>query len=301
MKKESNKEINKDTRVTERALYASLLAVVLCCVMLFENTYAWFTQTVSTPVSVIQTGNFSAKLVLVTAQATFMDAGESVDESGENIENNLIFREYDIVNKDGSLSTVFEPGKSYCLPELYVQNTGNIDLNFTVTLAHDPTVMETVSIGTTEEASLTKEDGSTEVLSLYDVLSFVAYVTGENGELDLEHPIPLTVARGESDSDSDAGSEGSANDAGDAGDGNGAEAAGEDGNADSLAENGEKITAEGVVKGVLLAPKGEEVSISKSIVIQATMDKDAGIEYAGLELSGLQIIVNTSQVIPESE
>ena len=141
------KDKKKESRVTEKALYISLFAMVVSCAMLFESTYAWFTQTVSTPVSVIQTGNMSAKLVVPGEAASLIDAGEDA----ETEENNLIFREYDIVRKSGSGSTVFEPGKSYCLPEIYVQNTGNIDLAYTVTLGHNPEVKDTVYAETDDD------------------------------------------------------------------------------------------------------------------------------------------------------
>lgn len=56
--------MKKENRITERALYASLLSIVLCCVMLVETTYAWFTQTITSQVAVIQTGEMSAALVV---------------------------------------------------------------------------------------------------------------------------------------------------------------------------------------------------------------------------------------------
>ena len=274
------KEKKKESRVTEKALYVSLFAMTVSCAMLFESTYAWFTQTVSTPVSVIQTGSMSAKLVVPGEAASLIDAGEDA----ETEENNLIFREYDIVRKSGSGSTVFEPGKSYCLPEIYVQNTGNIDLSYTITLGHNPEVTETA-------------------LSLYDVLDFVAYVRGENDELDLEHPISLSVARGDSstEGDTEAGKTEEGGEAGAeaGGEADGESAAGNEGTGE--AETGEDNSTERMVAGVLEAPAEGETVVSKGFVIQATMKPEAGIEYSGLELSGLQIIVNTTQIIPDGE
>ena len=283
------KDKKKESRVTEKALYISLFAMVVSCAMLFESTYAWFTQTVSTPVSVIQTGNMSAKLVVPGEAASLIDAGEDA----ETEENNLIFREYDIVRKSGSGSTVFEPGKSYCLPEIYVQNTGNIDLAYTVTLGHNPEVKDTVYAETDDDVIITKEDGSTEVISLYDVLDFVAYVQVENGEYiewDWANPIPLTVARGDgsTEGNAEAGSEADEE-----------SAAGNE--ATDVAETGENNSTERMVTGVLNAPEGDEPVVSRGFVIQATMKPESGIEYSGLELSGLQIIVNTTQIIPDGE
>lgn len=267
---------SKEAKITEKALYVSLFAMVVSCAMLFESTYAWFTQTLSTPVSVIQTGNMSANLVIADVTAMAADAGEEAKaafiDAGENAEtkeNNLVFKEYksvstisDSENADDTENTVFEPGHSYRLPAIYVQNTGNIDLSYTITLGHNPEKEDTVTI--------TKEDGSTEEISLYDVLNFVAFVQVDNAgyiEWDWEHPIPLTVAR---------------------------EGTGE-------TEQAESNGTEHAVTGVLKAPVGEETVVSKGFVIQATMKPEAGIEYAGLELSGLQIIVNTTQIIPDGE
>ncbi len=267
-------------RVTEKALYASLFAVVLSCAMLFESTYAWFTQTVATPVSVIQTGSMDVNLVIADA-AEFVDAGEQADANGESTGNNLIFREYDIESNTGSGSTVFQPGRTYQLPAIYVQNTGEIDLSFTVTLAHDPAKGEAVYVGTEDVASLAMEDGTTKALSLYDVLEFSAYVLEDNGAdaasetaetvqtENLQGPIPLTVAR--------------------------------EGQEAEIAVVTEDNTVN-MISGILEASQnGENIPTSKAIVIQVTMDEEAGIEYAGLELSGLQIIVNATQIIPEQE
>ena len=156
------------------------------------------------------------------------------------------------------------------MPEIYVQNTGNIDLSYTITLGHNSEVTETVYAGTDLEAFITKEDGSTEMLSLYNVLDFVAFVQVDNAgyiEWDWTNPIPLTVARGDGSTEGDA----------------------------------EENSTERMVTGELKAPAEGEVVVSRGFVIQATMKPEAGIEYSGLELSGLQIIVNTTQIIPDGE
>ena len=293
---------SKEAKITEKALYVSLFAMVVSCAMLFESTYAWFTQTVSTPVSVIQTGNMSAKLVVAGAEAALIDAGEGAElalvDAGENAEtkeNNLVFKEYIYDEATGSVTenTVFQPDHSYRLPAIYVQNTGNIDLSYTISLGHNPEVKESVYAETDDDVIITKEDGSTEVISLYDVLDFVAYVQVENGEYiewDWANPIPLTVARGDgsTEGNAEAGSEADEE-----------SAAGNE--ATDVAETGENNSTERMVTGVLKAPEGDEPVVSRGFVIQATMKPEAGIEYSGLELSGLQIIVNTTQIIPDGE
>ena len=49
-------------KVTRRALLLSLLAVVMCIVMLVGATFAWFTDTASTAVNKIQSGNLDVQL-----------------------------------------------------------------------------------------------------------------------------------------------------------------------------------------------------------------------------------------------
>ena len=281
-------------RVTEKALYASLLAVVLSCMMLFESTYAWFNQTIATPVSVIQTGSMNVKLV-VADEAEFVDAGGQADADGEGTKNNLIFREYDIKSNTGSGSTVFQPGRTYCLPAIYVQNTGDIDLSFTVTLAHDPRKGEAVYVGTENTASVAMEDGETKALSLYDVLEFSAYVVEDNAAdaasetaetaqtENLHGPIPLIVARAGQDNAMENVEETESNET-------------------FATASGAEDSTVNMITGILEASQKEgNIPTSKAIVIQVTMDEEAGIEYAGLELSGLQIIVNATQIIPEKE
>ena len=49
--------------VTKRALLTSVLAIVVCITMLIGSTFAWFTDTASTSVNKIQSGNLDVQLV----------------------------------------------------------------------------------------------------------------------------------------------------------------------------------------------------------------------------------------------
>ena len=49
-------------RATKRALLTSVMALVMCVVMLVGTTFAWFTDTASTGVNKIQAGNLDIEL-----------------------------------------------------------------------------------------------------------------------------------------------------------------------------------------------------------------------------------------------
>ena len=62
IKKSGGKQEMTNRKVTRRALLLSLLAVVMCIVMLVGTTFAWFTDTASTAVNKIQSGNLDVQL-----------------------------------------------------------------------------------------------------------------------------------------------------------------------------------------------------------------------------------------------
>ena len=54
--------MNNNKRATKRALLTSVMALVMCVVMLVGTTFAWFTDTASTGVNKIQAGNLDIEL-----------------------------------------------------------------------------------------------------------------------------------------------------------------------------------------------------------------------------------------------
>ena len=54
--------MNNNKKATKRALLTSVMALVMCVVMLVGTTFAWFTDTVSTGVNKIQAGNLNVAL-----------------------------------------------------------------------------------------------------------------------------------------------------------------------------------------------------------------------------------------------
>ena len=60
--------MNNNKRATKRALLTSVMALVMCVVMLVGTTFAWFTDTASTGVNKIQAGNLDVKLSYLTKE-----------------------------------------------------------------------------------------------------------------------------------------------------------------------------------------------------------------------------------------
>ncbi len=61
---------------TKRALIGSVVAIVLCAVMLIGTTFAWFTDTASTGINKIQSGKLKIQLMYSTDMKTWAEATE---------------------------------------------------------------------------------------------------------------------------------------------------------------------------------------------------------------------------------
>ena len=103
---------------TKRALLGSVVAMVLCLAMLVGATFAWFTDTASTGVNKIQSGELDVALEMkegdswVSAEGKTLDFVKAADAKGEAI--------------------LWEPGCTYTLPELRVVNNGNLALKYMI-------------------------------------------------------------------------------------------------------------------------------------------------------------------------
>ena len=97
-------------KATKRALLTSIMALVMCVVMLVGTTFAWFTDTASTGVNKIQAGNLDVELEYKNSDtAVFTKADKNTE-----------------VFKDGAL---WEPGHvEYVV--LKVSNAGNLALKY---------------------------------------------------------------------------------------------------------------------------------------------------------------------------
>ncbi len=98
---------------TKRALLASVFSILICLSMLIGSTFAWFTDTATTGVNTIQSGNLDVDLV--------DDNGASV------VGRKLAF-------KDSDNNFYWEPGCTYTLENVYVVNNGNLALEYEIVI-----------------------------------------------------------------------------------------------------------------------------------------------------------------------
>ena len=109
-------------RATKRALLTSVMALVMCVVMLVGTTFAWFTDTASTAVNKIQAGNLDIELEMKNASGGW-DKAEG---------KTLYFLQKQGDQKVQSADILWEPGCTYELPELRIVNKGNLALKYKV-------------------------------------------------------------------------------------------------------------------------------------------------------------------------
>ena len=101
-------------RATKRALLTSVMALVMCVVMLVGTTFAWFTDTASTGVNKIQAGNLDVELAYKNAETMTTDTGFKAANKDTP------------VFKEGAL---WEPGHvEYVV--LKISNAGNLALKY---------------------------------------------------------------------------------------------------------------------------------------------------------------------------
>ena len=98
---------------TKRALLGSVMAMVLCLAMLVGATFAWFTDTASTGVNKIQSGNLDIEIQ---------------DKDGKPVTN------LNWVAADGRAqeAILWEPGCTYELTPFQIVNNGNLALKYKI-------------------------------------------------------------------------------------------------------------------------------------------------------------------------
>ena len=113
-------------KATKRALLTSVMALVMCVVMLAGTTFAWFTDTASTGVNKIQAGNLDVAL----EYATKWDNNGNVTK-WENAEGKTLqFKK--AAGAPADEQVLWEPGCRYELPALRVVNNGNLALKYKI-------------------------------------------------------------------------------------------------------------------------------------------------------------------------
>ena len=108
--------MNNNQKATKRALLTSVMALVMCVVMLVGTTFAWFTDTASTGVNKIQAGTLKVDIV---------------KEDGETSIRN---KSMSFVNKGGSADILWEPGATFMTPAFKIKSTGSLALKYKLTL-----------------------------------------------------------------------------------------------------------------------------------------------------------------------
>ena len=112
-------------KATKRALLTSVMALVMCVVMLVGTTFAWFTDTASTNVNRIVAGNLDVDIVDATDTSTSLDKGtlqflRAADGTDERtkVENVL-----------------WEPGATFFTQGFKIANKGNLALKYKVVVS----------------------------------------------------------------------------------------------------------------------------------------------------------------------
>ena len=110
-------------RATKRALLTSVMALVMCVVMLAGTTFAWFTDTASTGVNKIQAGNLKVDIIgedgksLDGKSLSFVKAGLTTDTGAE-------------IDPNATTEILWEPGCRYLTQGFQIVNKGNLALKW---------------------------------------------------------------------------------------------------------------------------------------------------------------------------
>lgn len=119
----------RERRATKRALLTSIMALVMCVVMLVGTTFAWFTDTATANVNTIKAGDLKLGLEMATA---WDGSGKPIAWADARGETLSFLRMKDDGTVEQNADILWEPGATYRLPELYVSNAGNLNLKYKV-------------------------------------------------------------------------------------------------------------------------------------------------------------------------
>ena len=102
-----------NTKSTRRALLLSIMAMLLCVVLLVGTTFVWFSDSASTGVNKIQAGTLDVQLL---------------DASGNSLEGQTL--KWQKAAGHESDEVLWEPGCTYNTQQFYIKNNGNLNLKF---------------------------------------------------------------------------------------------------------------------------------------------------------------------------
>ena len=108
--------MNNNQKATKRALLTSVMALVMCVVMLVGTTFAWFTDTASTAVNKIVAGNLDVDIV---------------DKEGISLDGKTL----SFVNKENQSNILWEPGATFFTQGFKIVNKGNLALKYKVVVS----------------------------------------------------------------------------------------------------------------------------------------------------------------------
>ena len=143
--------MNNNQKATKRALLTSVMALVMCVVMLVGTTFAWFTDTASTAVNKIVSGNLKVDII--------------EKDSDDHIEK-LNFTKAEGAEGEALL---WEPGCRYVTEGFRIANKGNLALKWKAEINKDNIV--------DGKAAPTAKDG----VSLLDVIDFYVVTKAADG------------------------------------------------------------------------------------------------------------------------
>ena len=141
-------------RATKRALLTSVMALVMCVVMLVGTTFAWFTDTASTGVNKIVSGNLKVDIIGA--------------DSDSHIEK-LNFTKAATTDAEAGAEILWEPGCRYLTQGFRIANKGNLALKWKAEINKDNIVNGKVVD--------TAKDGK----SLLDVIDFYVVTKAADG------------------------------------------------------------------------------------------------------------------------
>ena len=145
--------MNNNQKATKRALLTSIMALVMCVVMLVGTTFAWFTDTASTAVNKIQAGNL--KVDIVDKEDNSLD--------GKTLKFIQAVSETEKARVDNVL---WEPGATFNLDSFKIVNKGNLAFKYKVVISGVDgnakllkAIDFSVKIGDAEKVALADWDG----------------------------------------------------------------------------------------------------------------------------------------------
>ena len=143
-----------NSKSTKRALLTSVLALLMCVAMLIGTTFAWFTDTASTGVNKIVSGNLKVDIIGA--------------DSDSHIEK-LNFTKAATTDAEAGAEILWEPGCRYLTEGFRIANKGNLALKWKAEINKDNIV--------DGKAAPTAKDGK----SLLDVIDFYVVTKAADG------------------------------------------------------------------------------------------------------------------------